>query len=106
MAYGLWPMAYGLWPMASRFRGRTRQRSQVPARGYAELAIDVARVRSHGLDPDREREGDLRVGSALLEQLEHVGLAGRKQVGAGEPELALCHPPGRRRAREHVHPAR
>ena len=57
----------------SRPDGSTRRRHVGPAvssagqlapRGDAELAVDVARVRAHGLHADRQRLGDLGVGGA------------------------------------------
>ena len=59
------------------------RRAQLPPGADAELAVDVARVGADGLDPDVERGGDLGVGAAALQQLEHVGLAGGERRRAG-----------------------
>ena len=84
---------------------RAREPGQIAPRGDAELAVDVARVGAHGLEADRQRLGDLRVGGAVLQQLEHVGLAGGEQVGALQRQ-AVRAASGGRRARQHVHAAR
>ena len=59
----------------------TRRRlGQFQARLHAELAIDVARVGADRLDTDVQRRGDLRVGAALLEHDNQLGLAWGQQV--------------------------
>ena len=77
---------------------------ELPPRPDAELAVDVARVRAHGLDPDREAVRDLGVGGARLEQLEHLRLARGQQLRAADPRPV--EPARRGRARQHVHAAR
>src|SRR3990172_5978372 len=90
----------GRLAVASRY-GRGVEADEALAQGVAdevgavlgvELGHDVGAVRLDGLDADVELLGDLLVGGALGDELEHLALAGGEEVVADAAGVALQLP--------------
>ena len=73
-------MLRGASPGAGAGAGGLRKRGQSAPRQDPQLAVDAACVGAHRLDANLKGEGDLRIGTTLPQQKQHIALA-RRQTG-------------------------